>query len=294
MYLDQGRDDCELVVVDDGSTDNSWDVIVDRGVTAFKLGNGGARRACLFGLDKTRAPLVLFLDADDELKPGALGKIIDRLNRVLQSSNFLSRIDADGNVISGALPSLETFRDRDALARRVLKSGVYKSPPTSGNVFRQDLCELLREADYDKFVDGAILFAAPFFGDVVSIAEELGYYRIHGRNDSGLGRTPDAGSLERDINRFLARMEHLREILLRLTPAQELVDPRETFYFREHKFYLEIVSGQRPQLTALVGLFSKLVGEPLSLKDTAAMAAFFFLASVLPNDGAKNSSRLST
>lgn len=286
--LDQGRDDCELVVVDDGSTDNSWDVIDRSGVTAFRLGNGGARRACLFGLDKTRAPFVLFLDADDELKPGALGKIIDRLDPGVAKLQFpLTRIDADGNVISGALPSLETFRDRDALARRVLRSGVYKSPPTSGNVFRRDLCELLREADYDKFVDGAILFAAPFFGDVVSIAEELGCYRIHGRNDSGLGRTPDAGSLERDINRFLARMEHLREILLRLTPAQELVDPQETFYFREHKFYLEIASGQRPRLTALVGLFSKLVGEPLSLKDTAAMAAFFFLASVLPNDGAK-------
>jgi glycosyltransferase involved in cell wall biosynthesis len=286
--LDQGRHDCELVVVDDGSTDNSWDVIDRSGVTAFKFSNGGARRACLFGLDKTQAPFVLFLDADDELKSGALGKIIDRLDSGVAKLQFaLTRIDADGNVISGALPSLETFRDRDALARRVLKSGVYKSPPTSGNVFRRDLCELLREADYDKFVDGAILFAAPFFGDVVSIAEELGCYRIHGRNDSGLGRTPDAGSLERDINRFLARMEHLREILLRLKPAQELVDPRETFYFREHKFYLEISSGQRPRLTALPGLFSKLVREPLSLKDKAAMAAFFFLASVLPNDGAK-------
>jgi hypothetical protein len=78
------------------------------------------------------------------------------------------------------------------------------------------LCELLREADYDKFVDGVILFAAPLMGDVVSISEELGCYRIHGRNDSGLGRMPDGGSLERDINRFLARMEHLRAIIRRL------------------------------------------------------------------------------
>jgi glycosyltransferase involved in cell wall biosynthesis len=286
--LNQARDDCEVVVVDDGSTDGSWDVIGHSGVTAFRIENSGARLACLFGLDQTRAPFVLFLDADDELKPGALGKIIDRLDPGVSKLQFpLTRIDADGKIISGALSSLHAFRSRDVLARQVLRSGIYKSPPTSGNVFRRDLCELLREADYDKFVDGVILFAAPLMGDVVSISEELGCYRIHGRNDSGLGRMPDGGSLERDINRFLARMEHLRAIIRRLNPDQELVDARKAFYFREHKFYLDIASGQRPRLVALPGLLFKLVGEPFSTKNKLAMAVFFFLASVLPNDRGK-------
>jgi glycosyltransferase involved in cell wall biosynthesis len=287
--LGQRRTDCELVVVDDGSTDGSWDVISGSGVTAFRIENSGQRNACLFGLDKTRAPFVLFLDADDELKPGALGKIIDRLDPGVAKLQFpLTRIDAEGNVISGgALSSLETFRSRDALARQVLKSGVYKSPPTSGNIFRRDLCELLREADYDRFVDGVTLFAAPFLGDVVSISEELGCYRIHGRNDSGLGRTPDAGILQRDINSFLARMGHLRSIIRRREPDLELVDPRKAFYFRERKFCLDIASGQRPRLSALPGLLSKLAGEDLSAKNKVAMAVFFSVASVLPNDRRK-------
>jgi Glycosyltransferases involved in cell wall biogenesis len=286
--LCQRRTDCELVVVDDGSTDESWEVIGRSGVTAFRVENSGQRLACLFGLDKTTAPFVLFLDADDELKPGALGKIIDRLDPGVAKLQFpLTRIDADGNIISAALPALQTFRDRHVLARQVLKDGVYTTPPTSGNVFRRDLCELLREATYDKFVDGAVLFASPFLGDIVSVSEELGCYRIHGRNDSGLGRMPDAGSLERDINRFLARMEHLRAIIGRLDPSLELVNPRKTFYFRAHSFYLEIASGQRPRLTALPGLVSKLFGAPLSVKNKLAMAVFFFLASVLPNDKGK-------
>jgi len=286
--LSQARDDCEVVVVDDGSTDGSWDVINRSGVTAFKIHNSGQRAACLFGLDRTRAPFVLFLDADDELKPGALVAIIDRLDPGIAKLQFpLTRIDADGNMISGALSPLEAFRSRDVLARQVLRTGVYKTPPTSGNVFRRDLCEFLREANYDRAVDGVILFAAPLLGDVVSVSEELGCYRIHGRNDSGLGRTPDACSLERDINRFLARMEHLRAIIRRLQPDQELVNPREAFYFRERMFCLEIASGQRPRLTALPELLSNLVGEPFSAKNKAAMAAFFILASVLPNDRGK-------
>lgn len=286
--LDQNRPDCELVVVDDGSTDRSWDVINRTGVTAFKIDNSGQRAACLFGFDRTRAPFVLFLDADDELKPGALGAIIDRLDPGVAKLQFpLTLIDADGNMIHGAPWSLEAFRSRDILAREVLRSGVYKTPPTSGNVFRRDLCEFLREADYDRAVDGVILFAAPLLGDVLSISEELGYYRIHGRNDSGLGRLPDASSLERDINRFVARMEHLRAIVRRLYPERELVDARDAFYFREHKFCLEIASGQRPRLTALPGLLFKLVGESFPAKNKLAIAAFFFLASVLPNGRGK-------
>jgi|SRR5450755_4173681 hypothetical protein len=286
--LSQDRDDFELVVVDDGSTDGSWDVISRSGVTAFKIENSGARGACLYGLDRTRAPFVLFLDADDELKPGAVGKIIDRLDPGVAKLQFpLTRIDADDSVISSALPALEDFRSRDDLVRHVLARGVYKSPPTSGNVFRRDLCEFLREATYDKFVDGVMVFAAPFLGDIVSISEELGCYRIHGRNDSGLGRMPDAGSLERDINRFLARMQHLGAIIRRLAPGQELVDPRRTFYFREHKFCLDIASGQRPQLTALPGLLSELGGGPFSAKNKIAMAVFFSLGTVLPNHGGR-------
>ncbi len=284
----QGRDDCELVVVDDGSTDGSWDEIGRFGVTAFKIDNGGQRAACLFGLDRTRAPFILFLDADDELKPGSLAAIIDRLDPDVAKLQFaLTPIDADSHRIGGAASPLEAFRDRDGLARHVFRTGVYKTPPTSGNVFRRDLCELLREADYDKAVDGVILFAAPLMGDVVSLSEELGCYRIHGNNDSGLGSGPDAALLERDINRFLARMAHLRMIVARLTPDRELVDPRDAFYFRERKLCLDIMSGQRPRLTALPGLLSRLADEPHSAKHKLAMAAFFVLSSVLPNDRAK-------
>jgi glycosyltransferase involved in cell wall biosynthesis len=287
--IDQGRHDCEVVVVDDGSTDRSWDILNRSGVTAFKISNSGQRAACLYGLDRTRAPFVLFLDADDELKPGALGTIIGQLDADVAKLQFaLTRIDEDGNAIGGAFTALETYRSRDPLVRQVLKRGYYKTPPTSGNVFRRDLCELLREADYDRAVDGVILFAAPLIGDVVSISEELGYYRIHNRNDSGLGRLPDADNLERDINRYLARMEHLQRIISRLElDHRELFDPRDTFYFRERKFFLDIASGQRPRLTALLGLIPKLLGEPYSVKNKIAMTALYTLASVLPNDRGK-------
>jgi glycosyltransferase involved in cell wall biosynthesis len=286
--VDQGRQDCELIVVDDGSTDDSWDVISSFDVTAFRIDNNGQRCACLFGLDRTRAPFVLFLDADDELKPGALETIIQRLDPDVAKLQFsLTLVDANGNLIGPATSPLGSFRDRELLTRQVLRSGVYRTPPTSGNVFRRDVCELLREADYDKAADGIILFAAPLMGDIVSIADELGCYRIHGGNDSGVGSSPDPKLFERDIRRFLVRMEHLRLIIDRLGLKEKPVNPRDAFYCRERQLCLDILSGRRPQLATLPGLLSKLALEPFSAKRKFAMALFFFLTSVLPNKRAK-------
>lgn len=286
--LDQGHPNCELVVVDDGSTDDSWKVIVRTGATAFKIENSGQRSACLYGFDKTTAPFLLFLDADDEMKPGSIDAIIHLLDPTVAKLQFsLSLIDADGQTLSSSLSALKSFRSREGLAQEVLKKGVYRSPPTSGNVFRRDVVELLREATYDPILDGVILFAAPLFGDVVSTSKELGRYRIHGRNASGLGRLPDAASLERDISRFLMRMEHLRAIVGRFRPGAKLVDPRKTFYFREHKLFLDVVSGQRPQMTVLPGLLSKLAREDFTTKNKIILALFFSLASILPSNRSK-------
>jgi glycosyltransferase involved in cell wall biosynthesis len=248
-------------------------------VASFRIENRGARSACLFGLDQTRAPFVLFLDADDELKPNSLGTIIDRLDPGVAKLQFpLTRIDANGTVISGAFPTLLTFRARHALARRVLSSGTYKSPPTSGNIFRRDLCEFLREASYDRFVDGVMPFAAPLLGDIVSISEEIGYYRIHDRNDSGIGRIPNIVTIKREIELYLARMQHLHAIIRKLRPGHSLFDPRDTFYFLERQFCLDVASGRRPKFGALLRLALKLLGEPSNVKKTSPWLRAIFCA----------------
>lgn len=285
---DQNRMDCELVVVDDGSTDASWDVISRCNVTAYRIANGGQRTACLYGFDRTTAPFVLFLDADDELKPGSLEAIISLLDPQVAKVQFgLTVIDADGTPIADRHWNLDRFRSREALAREVLRRGVYKTPPTSGNVFRRDLCALLREAIYDRPVDGIILFAAPFFGDVVSVPDELGRYRIHGHNDSGLGRAPEADMLQREIDRFLARSKHLSAVLQRQGQQTHLTPPERTFYFRERSFYLAIAAGRRPLLRAVPGLVRTMWSEPFSLKNKFAIAVLFGLAAVLPDERRK-------
>ncbi|WP_262331848.1 glycosyltransferase family 2 protein [Bosea sp. BH3] len=286
--LSQGREDCELIVVDDGSTDGSWDVIAAAGVNAFRIPNSGQRAACLYGFERTRAPFVLFLDADDELKPDSLAAIIAQLDPEVAKLQFaLTRIDHGGRTISGAIPALTAFRQREELVQRVLESGAYATPPTSGNVFRRDVCELLREADYDRAVDGVILFAAPFMGDVVSLPDELGLYRVHDRNDSGLGRALDPVALQRDLRRFSARMEHLRVIAARYGRADEISQPQDTYFHLERSFYFAIATGQRPPFGMFRRLMARHWREQPPSRTKLAMAGFFLLAMALPTRRAK-------
>lgn len=73
--LTQDYDDFEVVVVNDGSTDNSVEIVKsirDSRITLIEQENGGPSKARNTGVKNAKGEWILFLDADDELLPNSL------------------------------------------------------------------------------------------------------------------------------------------------------------------------------------------------------------------------------
>lgn len=77
--LSQESDDFEVIVVDDGSTDNSVKIIqniVDTRIHLFQKENGGVSSARNYGVKKAHGDWVLFLDADDTLENNVISNML--------------------------------------------------------------------------------------------------------------------------------------------------------------------------------------------------------------------------
>lgn len=80
--LRQDYPDMEVIVVDDGSSDNTWEVTASyRGkITCVEQPNGGCALARNTGLNIATGEYIAFLDSDDSLLPGSLRVRAEYLN----------------------------------------------------------------------------------------------------------------------------------------------------------------------------------------------------------------------
>lgn len=115
----------EPMVVDNGSGDGSVELLRERGVPHVSLPeNTGFAAAVNLGVARTRAPLVLALNADTVLEPGAVGRLA-------------AALAADGN-LGGVQPrilQLEPGSESDAARARLYSRGMALS--ADGRAFEE-------------------------------------------------------------------------------------------------------------------------------------------------------------
>jgi glycosyltransferase involved in cell wall biosynthesis len=179
----------EVIVVDDGSTDDSRDIIAgfaNRIIPILKA-NGGQNSAVNAGFAASRGDIVLFLDADDILCPSA----VERASRLFQDPNVVEvhwpmwDIDANGTKTGGRRPGHRL--PEGALRDLVLRDGpdAYINSPTSGNAWSRRMLEAVLPIPPlagTMWSDAYLFGLAALFGAIGAIQEPQGSYRLHGRN----------------------------------------------------------------------------------------------------------------
>ena len=83
--LIQNLEGCEIILVDDGSSDNSWQICKQyakkqNNITVYHKNNGGASSARNYGLNYASGKYVWFIDADDSIEKDSISKLISIMN----------------------------------------------------------------------------------------------------------------------------------------------------------------------------------------------------------------------
>lgn len=177
----------EILVVDDGSTDDTRERVKKYGsrINYLYKRNGGQASAFNLGFTEAKGEMVLLLDADDYFLPTKLRRVIEEFHKhpdVGMICHPLEELDAESGKlrtarfdfvsISGFLPSDE---------KKLLGYGPHQ---TSCLAFRRELLQRLlpipesMRIQADAFVELIAVLLVP----ALTLAEPLAVYRIHGKN----------------------------------------------------------------------------------------------------------------
>jgi glycosyltransferase involved in cell wall biosynthesis len=216
--LAQSYPEVEVVVVDDGSTDESREIITgygDRIVTVLQQ-NRGMGATYNSGLAASRGDVIIFLDSDDVILPEAVAEVIGCFDdgSVAKVHWPLTVIDTNGVPTSGREPTGE-LSEGDFL-QALVESGpdAYLSPPTSGNAWRRSFLEKvlpMPEEEFRRHSDIYLCTLAPVYGSVKLIEKHLSHYRVHGRNDYACDSSDR--KLARNLAIYGSRCAYLRHHL---------------------------------------------------------------------------------
>ena len=182
----------EVIVVDDGSTDNSHQVISCYGKQILPIfkSNGGQGSAMNAGFYQSHGEIVIFLDADDMLLPHTIQRIVEAYRANPEATKIMYRlevIDAYGQRTGELKPQAHLPLHSGSLQRHVLTfpfDMVWMA--TSGNSFAASVLRQILpipEKEYPILADYYLSLITPLFGPVVFLPDIGAYYRLHGNNN---------------------------------------------------------------------------------------------------------------
>ena len=211
--------DVELVIVDDGSTDNSPEIIREclrnaplTRTLLIEQENQGAHAAIMRGLAQAQGEYLTILNSDDAFLPDRFHRIAEHLQtgRDCLAYSLVEMVDEDDRPLDPTRPESNWYQDVLASAAACPTQGfaLLRNNPavTSGNlIFSRSLYDRLGGfSEHRLSHDWDFLLRATFFTEPLFIPEVLMRYRVHPQNTTGQVQHLMAREGRDGLNRFLA------------------------------------------------------------------------------------------
>jgi len=202
------REQREILVVDDGSTDDTAERLKKYGdaIRYVRKPNGGQASAFNLGFAEARGEIIATLDADDLWLPDKLRRVCETFDKNPDAGMVYHR-----TYIWRGGAELEGDSHFAEVSGRVPENNVsllvYAMVSTSCLAFRRDVLQKLLpvpealRTQADAFLTALIIFAAP----VVAVPEFLAKYRVHGANGFYVSEGESKRARERIEHRMAMR-----------------------------------------------------------------------------------------
>jgi glycosyltransferase involved in cell wall biosynthesis len=189
--VNQSRLPDEIVLVDDGSTDESVEIIEDYASRypnlvrpVFLDENRGQAAGFNAAMEHVTGELVAFLDSDDFWFPNKIENVAQAFEGGIDCAFYEHNLNMlrEGEILDDLFhPSL---RLGDIFGHCQQSREIPLFVPTSGLVFRRAILEKIMPipAAFRTCADGFLTRTAMCFGPVLGTLEPLGAYRIHSSN----------------------------------------------------------------------------------------------------------------
>jgi glycosyltransferase involved in cell wall biosynthesis len=262
--INQTYKNIELIVVDDGSSDDSVELIKsyeNNFIKIFKQ-NEGQCSAYNAGYSVAKGEYICFLDSDDYYDKEAIEECVKKINVNDAKVHFkMGFVDDDGNALNGSTPY---FLASGSVGIGLQKYGLlYSSAPGSGNFYKKKAIDYLfplpKRNDDLHGADFYTIYGSAINGSVSSIDKILGFYRIQNiNNERNKIIFGNAAKNFDPAKRYHGRIKSIREHIFNKTFG-EIVLPSYLYSFSSEKMlFINYLMSEKNYLKGVFTSFKRL------------------------------------
>ena len=181
--INQTYNNIEIILVDDGSTDNSGKICdeyekIDNRIKVFHKLNGGLGSARNFGYEKSLGEYILYLDSDDYIENVTIEKMMQYSDFDIVCCGF-DRVDEDTKKIYSK-EMIEMPFDELTINNKNINEAAFLNPAGWGKLFKRKILQNVRFSDNKNSIEDILFYLEiiPKISKVKYIKEILWHYMI--------------------------------------------------------------------------------------------------------------------